>query len=107
LSGRALSKFSLSFCTVQRSEVTMEKQHSRPLTKKLPPVNDDSYDISSLKIGRRTDTGKKPSREDVSLCINIWARLYRLDGGTSKTGKLHLPSPPWRGNQHSPAKRHD
>jgi hypothetical protein len=85
----------------------MEKHSSRSLAKKTRPVNDDSYDISSLKIGRRTEVPEKPSREDVSLCINIWARLYRLDSGTSDRSKLHLPSRPWTGRSRSNLKRYD
>lgn len=85
----------------------MEKHYSRSSAKNTPPVNDDSYDISSLKIGRRSDPPQKPSREDISLCINIWARLYRLDGGTTDASKLHLPSRPWMQRSADTPKRYD
>lgn len=85
----------------------MEKHHSRSLTKKAQPVNDDSYDISSMKIGRRTTASEKPSREDVSFCINIWARLYRLDGDAVGQGKLHLPPRRWDKRSTNGQKRFD
>lgn len=82
----------------------MEKHPSpRPSSKKTQSANDDSFSISSLKIGRPSPAPDKPSREDVSLCINIWATLYATDDDHGEPGELQLPSLPWM--RHNPGRQ--
>ncbi|HEY0845939.1 MAG TPA: hypothetical protein VGE12_11270 [Noviherbaspirillum sp.] len=57
------------------------------------------------KQERRQD---KPSREDISRCINIWASVYL--GRNAQTtppdaGDLRLPARPWMGRNPNSLKR--
>jgi hypothetical protein len=45
------------------------------------------------KAKRKAEPGR-PSRLDVSQCLHIWARFYRIDG-SSEPRNLCLPSAPW------------
>ena len=87
----------------------MEKHHSRSSAKRVPLVNDDSFNLSSLVIGsgvappgignadKPKAKAEKPSREDISRCINIWASVYLGEERQSDPGDLQLPSRPWMG----------
>lgn len=90
----------------------MEKHPSRSLAKRVPPANEESFNISSLVIGRRAKgpdkpehVPDKPSREDVSRCINIWASMYLLGNEQADAADLSLPSRPWMGRSPSSLKR--
>lgn len=96
----------------------MEKHQSRSLAKRMPLVNEDSFTRSPPVVGRRPETPdnaerarNKPSREDISRCINIWASMY-LTGdekaeqiASSKNGDLRLPARPWMGRNPGSLKR--
>jgi|GEM_PF-1726491 len=94
----------------------MEKSQSRSLAKRVPLINDETYSIPPVIIGRsaeapgrREQLPDKPSRKDISRCINIWASLY-LDADISSDDKsagheLCLPSRPWIGRNSGNLKR--
>lgn len=98
----------------------MEKHQSRSLAKRMPLVNEDSFTFSQPVVGRQAETPdnterakNKPSREDVSRCINIWASMY-LTGNEKaeqiaapENGDLRLPARPWMGRNPGSLKRFD
>jgi len=73
----------------------MEKHHSNSSPKKMAPINNAAYEPASMRIGRAADAPRKISREDVSKCISIWARLYHLDDNDTDKGELCMASRPW------------
>ncbi|HYD62794.1 MAG TPA: hypothetical protein VEC35_20740 [Noviherbaspirillum sp.] len=95
----------------------MEKSHSRPLTKRSVPVGDESFNINVVVRQRRTSSASstssvereklpdKPSREDISRCINIWASMYLADDEILDKRELTQPSRPWLGRNPSSLKR--
>jgi hypothetical protein len=92
----------------------MEKSHSRPLTKRAAPVGDEPFNINVVVRQRRTSSTSsdkreklpdKPSREDISRCINIWASMYLADDEIVGKRELSLPSRPWLGRNPSSLKR--
>lgn len=103
----------------------MEKHHSRSSAKRVPPIDADAFSTSSLAIGqhlhtsdavasdaadtaamsKKKRTADKPSREDVSRCINIWASMYLGHDNQSDAGDLILPSRPWMGRSANSLKR--
>lgn len=100
------------FCAMQCSEAAMEKHPSRSLAKRVSQANDESFNLSSLVIGRHAKgpdkperVPDKPSREDVSRCINIWASMYLLGNEQSDAADLSLPSRPWMGRSPNSIKR--
>jgi hypothetical protein len=89
----------------------MEKSHSRPLSKRAPPVSDEPFNINIVVRQRSTSSAKrekradKPSREDISRCINIWASMYLPSDETVSAHDLVAPSRPWLGRNPSSLKR--
>ena len=92
----------------------MEKSHSRPLTKRSAPVSDEPFNLNVVVRQRRTSPASpakqekahdKPSREDISRCINIWASMYLADDEIVDKRELTLPSRPWLGRNPSSLKR--
>ncbi len=89
----------------------MEKSHSRLSTKRTPLVGDEPFNVNVVVRPRRTSSAKrektpdKPSREDISRCINIWASMYLSDDETVDNRELTLPSRPWLGRNPSSLKR--
>jgi len=89
----------------------MEKSQSRSVTKPVPLLNDEPYNVD-LSVGRRSPPAKKqepvpdkPSREDISRCINIWASMYLAGDDKLDKRDLCLPSRPWLGRNPSSLKR--
>jgi hypothetical protein len=76
----------------------MEKTPSPSLTRKARTVNDASsgMGVPGLTEKRHRDAGK-PSREDVSRCIGIWAQIYRLRDDEADTQDLRMPPRLWIG----------
>ena len=77
----------------------MEKSHSRPLTKRVPPVSKDSLNLNVMvrqrgSSAKRTPPQDKLSREDISRCINIWANMYLKSDEAAESGELCLLSRP-------------
>lgn len=86
----------------------MEKSQSRPTGRKMPPGKESSYSIPRLPIQGRQAKPDKPSREEVSRAINIWATVYRLkDDAASDPKDLCLPSRPWMGRSSNSLKPFD
>lgn len=94
----------------------MEKSQTRSLVKRVPPINEDTYSIPPVVIGRSADVPArpdripdKPSRKDISRCINIWASLYLAPDASSEAKTqghdLCLPSRPWIGRSPGSVKR--
>jgi hypothetical protein len=94
----------------------MEKSQTRSLAKRVPLINDETYSIPPVIIGRSADApGRrdqrpdKPSRKDISRCINIWASLYLAPDASSDDSsaghELCLPSRPWTGRNPGSLKR--
>lgn len=95
----------------------MEKHHSRSSAKRVIPGNDDPFDLSSLMLGKGIPGSSdrpapkpdpmpdKPSREDISRCITIWASLYLDRDSKTDPGDLRLPSRPWMGRNPNGVKR--
>ncbi|WP_420476265.1 hypothetical protein [Noviherbaspirillum sp. ST9] len=84
----------------------MEKSHSRPLTKRVPPVSKDAFNLNVVVRQRGASAKREPpqdklSREDISRCINIWASLYLNEDDAAEPGDLCLPSRPWAGRNPS------
>jgi len=84
----------------------MEKSHSRPLNKRVPPVSKDSFNLNVVVRQRGTSAKREPpeeklSREDISRCINIWASMYLRPDDAAESGELCLPSRPWVGRNPS------
>ncbi|HYC42375.1 MAG TPA: hypothetical protein VEB70_05255 [Noviherbaspirillum sp.] len=85
----------------------MEKSHSRPLTKRVPPVSKNSFNLNVVVRQRGASAKREPpqdklSREDISRCINIWASMYLRPDETAEPGEeLCLPSHPWGGRNPS------
>jgi|SwirhirootsSR3_FD_contig_31_5247683_length_419_multi_1_in_0_out_0_1 hypothetical protein len=83
----------------------MEKHQSQSSARKRAPITDADYDISFLRIGRDIDASRKISREDVSKCISIWAKLYHLQDDEADKSELRMPSRPWMGRDPNSIKR--
>lgn len=95
----------------------MEKHHSRSSAKRVIPGNDDSFDLSSLMLGKGIAGSSdrptanpdsmpgKPSREDISRCITIWASLYLDQEKKTDPDDLRFPSRPWMGRNPNGVKR--
>lgn len=84
----------------------MEKHESRSSAKKRAPIDDDAtYEMSALPTGRGVDAPRKLSREDVSKCISIWARLYHLRDDEADRRELCMPFRPWMGRDPNSLKR--
>jgi hypothetical protein len=94
----------------------MEKSQTRSLAKRVPLINDEQYNISPVIIGRSADAPDrpermpdKPTRKDISRCINIWASLYLAPDAPSDDKQaahdLCLPSRPWIGRNPGSIKR--
>ena len=87
----------------------MEKSHSRPLTKRVPPVSKEPFNINVVVrprgTSKRDQQPDKPSREDISRCINIWASMYLDSDESIDKRDLCLPSRPWLGRNPSSLKR--
>jgi hypothetical protein len=76
----------------------MEKHHSQSSAKKRVSINNASYDTpSAMRIGKGSEAPRKISRQDVSKCISIWAKLYRLDDEEADKSEPDMPSRPWMG----------
>jgi len=90
-------------------EAIMEKSHSRSSTKHAPQ-RDDPFPInlavkrSGNSQAKRNPVPDKPSREDISRCINIWASMYLTDHEETGKRNLALPSRPWLGRNPSSLK---
>lgn len=97
-------------CDAVTCEAIMEKSHSRPLNKRVPPLGEEPFNINvvvrprsaSAKRGQRAD---KVSREDISRCINIWASMYLVQDDDGDKRDLCLPSRPWHGRNPASLKR--
>jgi hypothetical protein len=86
----------------------MEKSQSRSSVRKMPPMKEDLYNISRLVMDSRPPKPDKPSREEVSRAISIWANVYHLkDENVSDSTDLCLPSRPWMGRSPNSLKRFD
>ena len=89
----------------------MEKSHSRPLTKRVPPVSNEPFNLNVVVRQRGTSAKRnnkhpdKITREDISRCITIWASMYLTPDETSGTRDLCLPSRPWPERDPSSVKR--
>ncbi|RZI43138.1 hypothetical protein EGT07_09830 [Herbaspirillum sp. HC18] len=91
----------------------MEKSHSRSSSTKaaLPAVGGKPYNVdlvvrrNSNVSAKRDPVPGKLSREDISRCINIWARMYLTPEERMNTRELCLPSRPWLGRNPSSVKR--
>jgi hypothetical protein len=83
----------------------MEKRESEALSPSLSR-SDGRHVKASARAAENSLV--KPTREDVSRCIGIWAREYRLQDEpeeTTDTRDLLLPSRPWIGRSTSSLKR--
>ena len=88
----------------------MEKSHSRPLTKRVPPAGKEAFNFNIVVRPRSANTKReqqpdKLSREDISRCINIWASMYLASDESIEARDLCLPSRPWLGRNPSSMKR--
>lgn len=88
----------------------MEKSPSRPLTKRVPLPGEEPFKLNVV-VRRRSPTAKrdqvpgKPSRKDISRCINIWASMYLVKDKSGDERNLCLPGRPWLGKNPSRPKR--
>ena len=90
----------------------MEKSHSRPLTKRVPPVSKEPFNINVVVRPRSASAKREPredklSREDISRCINIWASMYLTPDESHEGRDLCLPSRPLLGRDPASLKRID
>lgn len=86
----------------------MEKSPSPSAPGKAPTGNTFARDITPQLIGtepRKRVAAAKPSREEVSRCIGIWAKLYHLRDEDADAQELCMPSRTWMGRSSSGLKR--
>lgn len=88
----------------------MEKSHSRPLSKRVPPVSKDSFNLNVVvrprgTAAKREQPRDKLSRKDISRCINIWASMYLTPDESVDSRDLSLPARPWLGRNPMGLKR--
>ncbi|HZW23569.1 hypothetical protein [Noviherbaspirillum sp.] len=87
----------------------MEKSHSRPLSKRVPPVSKDQFNLNVVvrprSAAKREQREDKLTREDISRAINIWASMYLASDESIEARDLCLPSRPWLGRNPSSVKR--
>lgn len=90
----------------------MEKSPSRSTSGKALPVNAVSRDIPSPLIGKTQtphpgEANRKPSREEISRCIGIWAKAYHLSDEETDGQELCIPSRTWTGRKSDNFQRFD
>lgn len=75
----------------------MEKQQqARSPAKPLPAVR------MSTRPAVPQNSRDKPSRDEIALCINIWATVYRVrdtEAAEFSAAKLSMPSRNWAGRR--------
>lgn len=82
----------------------MEKQQSRPSATRLPQLN-DIYRIPAYHSAKNDGARDKPSRDEISRCINIWAAVYRLRD--ADLAELCMSRTIWGGRDPSYTERFD
>lgn len=87
----------------------MQKSITRSFPEKKIPGNDLPPQLNNLFESVRPSGGspKEITREDVSRCINIWAKMYRLNDEDSQPSDLCMPSRTWIGRSPDKLKRFD
>ncbi|MEC4723745.1 hypothetical protein RY831_31985 [Noviherbaspirillum sp. CPCC 100848] len=86
----------------------MQKSISRSFPEKNLPGNDLPPQLHNLFESVRPDSGPNEiTREDVSRCINIWAKMYRLSDEESQASDLCMPPRSWIGRSPDKLKRFD
>jgi len=93
----------------------MEKSHSRPLSKRVPPVSKDQFSLNVVVRPRSAakreqseqseQSEDKLTRADISRAINIWASMYLASDESLEARDLCLPSRPWLGRNPTSVKR--
>lgn len=88
-------------------EAAMEKHLSSSFAKQPPTLASSVTRKPLAATQRATKTAeRKLSREDISRCINIWARMYhQQDDKLPAHHDLCLPSRPWMGRSPNSIKR--
>jgi hypothetical protein len=66
------------------SEAAMERQLAGQVGKTQPTIHTRRA-ISTLVSRKRKSSPAKPTRQQVSDCINIWAQVYQLSDRTDRT----------------------
>jgi hypothetical protein len=96
-------------CALHCSEAAMQKSITRSFPEKKLPGNDLPPQLNNLFESVRPSGGspKEITREDVSRCINIWAKMYRLNDEDSQPSDLCMPSRTWIGRSPDKLKRFD
>jgi len=74
----------------------MEKYQSQISAKSSrKATNDDPFRMMPMTMGKQAKTSVKPDRQDVSRCIHIWAKFYRMDESSFEPRELCVPPGPW------------
>ncbi|KRB81854.1 hypothetical protein ASE07_24220 [Noviherbaspirillum sp. Root189] len=92
-------------CALHCSEVNMQKFVSRSSPLKAIPVGDISSSTPALFDTDKSNRPEKLTREDVSRCINIWAKMYRLNDDDTSAAELCMPARTWLGRSPDRLKR--
>lgn len=64
--------------------------------------------MSDSRPDGRKKSKDKPSRDEIALCINIWATVYRLrdtEAAELDAARLSMPSRTWTGRRAPSAER--
>ncbi|WP_151636458.1 hypothetical protein [Noviherbaspirillum aerium] len=86
----------------------MQKSISRSFPQKnvsgteLPPQINSFFESPEAK-----GNSNEITREDVSRCINIWAKMYRLSDEDTQPSDLCMPPRTWMGRSPDKLKRFD
>lgn len=83
----------------------MQKFVSRSSPLKAIPVGDISSSTPALFDTDKSNRPEKLTREDVSRCINIWAKMYRLNDDDTSAAELCMPARTWLGRSPDRLKR--
>jgi hypothetical protein len=86
----------------------MQKSISHSSPEKTLPVNEIPAHLNQLfeSVASRAQPNEI-TREDVSRCINIWAKMYRLSDEDSQPSDLCMPPRTWIGRSADKLKRFD
>jgi hypothetical protein len=77
--------------SLQYSEAAMERQLAGQVGKTQPTIHTRRA-ISTLVSRKRKSSPAKPTRQQVSDCINIWAEVYQLSDRTDRTEAMQATS---------------
>jgi hypothetical protein len=74
--------------SLQYSEAAMERQLAGQVGKTQPTIHTRRA-ISTLVSRKRKSSPAKPTRQQVSDCINIWAQVYQLSDRSDPADRNH------------------